>query len=88
MTKDQRAPRSLRGMLPGCAVDRAAEWRFDDNVVSLLSEGRSVQEVATVTGFRPGYVRLLLKRVYKKLGVSGQVALMPRILAVAALPRR
>lgn len=55
-------------------------------VAALLAEGRSVNDIAARTGYQPGYVRLLLKRVYKKQEVSGQVALMPRILAVDALP--
>lgn len=55
-------------------------------VVALLAEGRSVLEIAARTGYQPGYVRLLLKRVYKKQEVSGQVALVPRILALDALP--
>ena len=54
-------------------------------VAALLAEGRSVREVAAVTGYTEGYVRLLLKRIYKKLGVSGQVALVPRVLAIDAL---
>ena len=57
-------------------------------VTALLAEGRPVLEIARLTDLQPGYVRLLLKRVYKKQGVSGQVALVPRVLAVAALPRR
>ena len=56
-------------------------------VAALLAEGRSVAAVAEATGFRPGYVRTLLKRVYRRQGVSGQVELVPRILAVDALPR-
>ena len=57
-------------------------------VAALLAEGRSVPDIAAATGLRPGYVRTLLKRVYRKQEVSGQVALVPRILAVDALPLR
>ena len=60
----------------------------EGRVVALLAEGRSVREIAAATGRQPGYVRKLLKRVYKKQGISGQVALVPRILAVDTLPRR
>ena len=60
----------------------------EGRVTALLAEGRPVLEIARLTGYQAGYVRLLLKRVYKKQGVSGQVALVPRVLAVAALPRR
>ena len=55
-------------------------------VAALLAEGRSVPQIAAATGRRPGYVRKVLKRVYAKLDVPGQVALVPRVLAVAALP--
>ena len=60
----------------------------EGRVTALLAEGRPVLEIARLTGYQAGYVRLLLKRVYKKQGVSGQVALVPRVLAVAALPPR
>ena len=60
----------------------------EGRVAALLAEGRSVSEIVAATGYRPGYVRQLLKRVYKKEDVSGQVALVPRILAMDALPRR
>ena len=56
-------------------------------VAALLAEGRSVPQIAAATGRRPGYVRKVLKRVYRKLDVPGQAALVPRILAVDALPR-
>ena len=53
---------------------------------ALLAEGRSVLEIAAMTGWQAGYVRRLLKRIYKKQGVSGQVSLVPRVLALEALP--
>ena len=54
---------------------------------ALLAEGSSVLEIAAATGWQAGYVRRLLKRIYKKQGVSGQVPLVPRVLALEALPR-
>ncbi|MDE0703176.1 MAG: hypothetical protein OXH59_05565 [Rhodospirillaceae bacterium] len=54
---------------------------------ALLAEGRSVLEIADMTGWQASYVRRLLKRIYKKQGVSGQVSLVPRVLALEALPR-
>ena len=60
----------------------------ESRVTALLAEGRPLHEIARLTGYQPGYVRLLLERVCEKLGVSGQAALVPRVLAAAALPRR
>ena len=54
---------------------------------ALLAEGRSVLEIAAMTDWQASYVRRLLKRIYRKQGVSGQVSLVPRVLALEALPR-
>ena len=54
---------------------------------ALLAEGSSVLEIAAATGWQASYVRRLLKRIYKKQGVSGQVPLVPRVLALEGLPR-
>ena len=56
-------------------------------VSALLAEGQSVREIAAASGYRESYVRWLLKQVYKKQGVSGQVALVRLVLAAHALPR-
>ncbi|MCY3971150.1 MAG: helix-turn-helix transcriptional regulator [Acidobacteria bacterium] len=57
-------------------------------VSALLAEGRPVREIAAAAGFKESYVRWLLKQVYKKQGVSGQVALVQRVLTAYAFPRR
>ena len=57
-------------------------------VAALLAEGQSVREIAAASGYQESYVRWLLKQVYKKQGVSGQVALVRMVLAAHALPRR
>ena len=59
----------------------------EGRAAALLAEGRSVLEIAALTGWKASYVRRLLKRIYKKQGVSGQVSLVPRVLALDALPR-
>ena len=83
-------------------VDPAGRSRFDPvrvaqvlgltpaegRVAALLAEGNSVRDIAAATGNTPGTVRLFLKHIYKKQGVSGQVPLVRRVLAVDALPRR
>ncbi len=61
----------------------------ESRMAALLAEGVRVQEIATDQGWSEEYVRWLVKRVYRKLGISGQqVELARRVLAVDALPRR
>ena len=60
----------------------------ESRVAALLAEGRSVRDVAAQTGYREGYVRWLLKQVYKKNDLSGQVALVRLVLAADSLPKR
>ena len=43
---------------------------------------------STAAGWRESYVRWLVEQTYRKLGVSGQVALVRQVLAADALPRR
>ena len=58
----------------------------ESRVAALLSEGRTVKEVARSAGFQEDYVRWLLKQAYRKGGLSGQVALASRVLAIDAMP--
>ena len=60
----------------------------ESSVSALLAEGRSVREIAAAFRYQESYVRWLLKQVYRKQGVSGQVSLVRLVLAVDALPRR
>ena len=60
----------------------------EGRVSALLAEGRAVREIAAATGYKESYVRWLLKQVYKKQGLPGQVALVQRVLAAYSLPRR
>ena len=60
----------------------------EGRVAALLAEGRSVREIAAAAGYRESYVRWLFKQLYKKQGISGQVALVRQVLALDALPRR
>ena len=55
---------------------------------ALLAEGLKVREIAAATGWRETYVRWMIQQVFRKLGVSGQVALVRQVLAADALPRR
>ena len=60
----------------------------EGRVSALLAEGRPVREIAATTGYKESYVRWLLYEVYKKQGVSGQVALVHRVLTAYGFPRR
>ncbi len=60
----------------------------EGRVSALLAEGRPVREIAATTGYKESYVRWLLKQAYKKQGVSGQIALVQRVLTAYAFPRR
>ena len=60
----------------------------EGKVSALLAEGRPVREIAVTAGYKESYVRWLLKQVYKKLDISGQVALVQRVLSAYAFPRR
>ena len=55
---------------------------------AVLAEGLKVREIAAATRWRETYVRWLVQQVFRKLGVSGQVALVRQVLAADALPRR
>ena len=57
-------------------------------VAALLAEGRPVREIAEATGYKESYVRWLLKQVYRKQGLSGQIALVQRVLAAQGVPPR
>ena len=66
-------------------IDEACDMTGNELVIA---EGRSVREIAASEGFQEGYVRWLIKQVYRKQGVSGQVALVRVVLAADSLPRR
>ena len=62
----------------------------ESEVAVMLSEGRTVREIAKASSRRVGTVHLLLKRAYGKLGVSRQVELVRLVLSLGSMvrPRR
>ena len=60
----------------------------ESRVAARLAEGRPVRDIAASQGYQEGYVRWLLKQIYRKHGLSGQVDLVRLALAADALPRR
>ena len=72
----------------GSRSARAGLTPSEGRMAALLAEGRRVGEIAAATGWSVNYVRWLVQQVYRKQGVSGQVALVRQVLAVDALPKR
>ena len=60
----------------------------ESRMAARLAEGLRVQEIAADQGWSEHYVRWLVMRVNRKLGISGQVDLVRHVLAADALPRR
>ena len=75
-------PRISAQRLEHCLGLSSSEAR----VSALLAEGRSVRDIAVQAGFQESYVRWLLKQVYKKHGLSGQIPLVKMVLAADLLP--
>lgn len=57
----------------------------EGRVAALLAEGRSVPDIAATTGYQVSYVRWLLKQIYRKQGLSGQVDLVRLVLSMTGL---
>ena len=55
---------------------------------ALLAEGLKAREIATAAGWSESYVRWMIQQVFRKLGASGQVDLVRKVLAADSLPRR
>ena len=60
----------------------------EGRMAALMAEGLKVGDIAAAQGWSENYVRWLVQQVYRKLDVSGQVALVSHVLAADALPRR
>ena len=59
--------------------------RAESEVAVMLSEGRSVRDIAAVTDRKPGTVHDLIKRANKRQGISRQVDLVRLVLQLAEL---
>ena len=57
----------------------------ESEVAVMLSEGRTVREIAAMTDRKPGTVHDLIKRAYGKHGISRQAALVRLVLQLADL---
>ena len=55
----------------------------ESQVAVMLAEGRTTRDIAVITGRRQNTVYVLIKRAYKKLGVSRQVDLVRLVLSLS-----
>lgn len=76
----------------GFIGDSAADANLSDDpgpeksqVAVMLSEGRTVRDIASATGRLPGTVHDLTKNAYKRLGISRQVDLVRLVLQLSEL---
>lgn len=61
----------------------------ESQVAVMLAEGRTLPDIAAATDRREGTVKVLLRRAYKKLGISRQVDLVRLVLSLPDVsPRR
>ncbi len=58
----------------------------ESEVAAMLAEGRTVHDIAEATGRRRNAVHFLLKRTYRKLGISRQPDLVRLVLSLSGLP--
>ena len=55
---------------------------LQSRIASLLSEGKTVRQIAAATGRREGAVYRLLQQIYRRLGISRQVDLVRLVLSL------
>ena len=81
-------------------VDPASRPRLDPSVVGaaldltpsqsqvavMLAQGRSVHDIAATTGRQPGTVRVFLKQIYNRRGLTGRTDLVRLVLSLSDLP--
>ena len=60
--------------------------RAESELAASLAEGRTIRDIATMTGRTEGTVRWHLKHVFDKLGVSRQLDVAQLVLPLAGLP--
>lgn len=61
----------------------------ESQVAVMLAEGRTPRDIAAATGRRETTVKVLLRRAYRKLGISRQVDLVRLVLSLPDVsPRR
>ena len=76
-------PRINAGLVAKALDLTAAESRL----AAMVAAGRTVRDIAAMTGRTEGTVRWHMKRIFRKQGISRQADLMQRVLSLDCLPR-
>ena len=83
LTLDPEAPPRVDPVLTAQALGLTPA---ENQVAVMLSEGRSVRDIARLTGRQANTVYKLLKQVYRKHGLGGQTDLIRLVLSLSELP--
>ena len=59
----------------------------ESRLATLVAAGRTVRDIAAMTGRSEGTVRWHLKKIFRKLGISRQSDLVRRVLSLEGFPR-
>ena len=71
------------GLDAGLVAEALGLTAAESQVAVMLSEGRTPRSIAMATGRQVSTVHTLIKRAYKKLGISRQVDLVRLVLSLA-----
>ena len=83
---DPSSPPRLDARLVAEALGLSAS---ESQVAVMLAEGRTLRDIAAATDRREGTVKVLIRRAYKKLGISRQVDFVRLVLSLPDVsPRR
>ena len=55
----------------------------ESQVAVMLAEGRTMRDIAVATGRKASTVKVLLRRAYRKIGISRQVDLVRLVLSLS-----
>ena len=75
-------PVSRRKINPDFVAAMLGLTPLESRVTALLSEGKTVRQIASATGRQEGAVHWLLQQTYRKLGVSRQADLVRLVLSL------
>ena len=75
-------PSGQRKMDPASVGATLGLTALESQIAALLTEGKTVRQIATATGRQEGAVYWLLQQVYRKLGISRQVDLVRLVLSL------